>query len=103
MKVTATYDADRKVLSITYHGETREFPAHGGPRDSDGGYVYAYNVFSTKFKTGEKLWPAGVTYWFRSGNLNIEQGGYQNRGGARTVVGWWKHDQANNTRFNGRR
>lgn len=96
--ITATHDAERGVLAIAWHGETREFKA----ALVAGRYVVAFRVFAGRFKTGTKLWPLGVTYWPDSGELIVEQGGYSNCRGARHLVGWWDDASPLATRHRGR-
>jgi hypothetical protein len=97
-KITGSYDEATGLVSVTYCGETRTFKGHKWEDR-----VFAHSVFAAKFKTGTKLWPMDVTYWIGSGNLNIQQGGFSNKGGARGLVGWWNPESQANSQYKGQR
>lgn len=92
MKVQATYDMEKKILSVTYRNETRDFPCY-----ELGTHALASNVFSAKFRSGEKLWPCGVTYSLQTNTACVQAGGHSNKGGANIIVGWWNKDSQHNT------
>lgn len=98
MKLETTYNDETQELDVTYRGETRRFKVW-----KNGNYVRAQSVFSGKFRTGSKLWPCDVTYWFDTKTANVQQGGFSNKGGAVCIVGWWEKDSASNSQHHGMR
>jgi hypothetical protein len=90
-KITATYNAETKTLSVTNErGETREFPSMTCGANGSG--EMAFGVFAVRYPTGSKVWSASVTFWKESGRRVVEAGGYDRGGrssGAQTIVGWW--------------
>lgn len=94
--ITATLCGEE--LAVTYRGETRTFKAYVGKEAAS-----ASRVFGGKFKTGTKVWPLSVTCWFDSGNLNVERGGYSNKGGVSSILGWFDAESASATKSRGAR
>ncbi len=90
----ATYNDQTNALEITYNGETRSFECH---KSYSGNELTAFCVFAGKYRTGAKVWPVGVQFDKRTGQLSTLAAGYDRgaRGaGVVTLVGWWA-DMAN--------
>ena len=99
--VTATYNADKNTLDVTYRGDTRTFPA---TYVLPGQWAMASSVFAGRFNSGTKVWPMRVYYWFDSGRTVVESGVYSNKGGAHILVGWYDGvNDAYRTQYRGRR
>ena len=90
-KITTTINADQ-TMTVSFLNESRTFNTY---QCAD--RLIAFNVMSGKFRTGTKLWPLSVTVWGKSGNTVIDNGGYSNKGGVASVVGWWNDDSKNNS------
>lgn len=90
-KVNAVINADQS-MTVSFGGESRTFDVY-----NCGERFTAFAVMSGRFRTGAKLWPLSVTVWGKSGNVTIDNGGYSNKGGVRSVVGWWNADSKLNS------
>lgn len=97
MKQVTAKMIDAETMEVTYRNESRQFKAH---RIND--RVYARNVFCGKFRTGSKLWPMEVIVW-DSGNVTVCNGGFSNKGGVTSLVGWYDAESKYNTQHNGAR
>lgn len=84
-------------LSVTFKGETRTFKK----TFSTESHLIADKVFGGKFKTGTKVWPLSIVCVFASGNLLIQNGGYSNKNGVTSIVGWFNPEASNVTRAKG--
>ena len=85
-ELKATFDVETKTMRVTFRGETREF---AGCSMSPGVWASAYGVFAGKFRSGTKVWPMSVMFWFDSGKASVQSGGFSNKGGAHILVGWY--------------
>jgi hypothetical protein len=75
------------MVAITINGVTKEFECD----------KMAFNVVATKFRTGEKVWPAHLDI-LKDGRVSVWGGGWSRKGGAKIIVGWFEEGKTYNTR-----
>ena len=94
MNPAASYNESSNKITITFRGETRDFT----PRMDMGSSFWVPRVFSGKFRSGAKIWPCDIFFVKATGRLTIQPGGYSNKGGVASIVGWFNENDTQNSK-----
>lgn len=75
------------IAAITIGNVTKEFAI---PSSN-------YHVVATKFSSGQKVWSAHLEIR-ENGTVHVWGGGYNNKGGAHQIVGWFEPGKEYNSK-----